>query len=72
MKTPSKLMFAVAVMGLLASCMASTQSPPLTAFQSNSGPGSSASGVPSTASGSVGRPGDLVVPGVTSAGPIVR
>ena len=72
MKTTSKLMFAITITSLLAGCMASTQSPPLTAFQSNTGPGSSASGAPFTASGSVGRPGDPVVPGVTSAGPIVR
>ncbi len=72
MKSPPKLMFAITITGLLTGCMASTQSPPLTAFQSNSGPGSSASGVPSTSSGSVGRPGDPIVPGVTSAGPITR
>jgi hypothetical protein len=61
---------AVTLSGLLAACASPT--PPLTAYQRNVGPGSGAFGVPSTTDGSVGRPGDPLVPGVSAAGPITR
>ena len=66
-----KLLAAMTLTGALGGCMASSQ-PQLTAFQRNVGPGSSASGVPFSADGSVGRPGDPIVPGVSSAGPSAR
>jgi hypothetical protein len=58
--------------GLLAACTAATQPPPPTAFQRNVGFGSSAVGTPYTTNGSVGRPGDPIVPGVASASSINR
>jgi hypothetical protein len=72
MSVTGRMMLVLTMASVLASCMASTQTPPPTAFQKNVGPGSSADGIPTTANGSVGRPGDPIVPGVSSAGPIVR
>jgi hypothetical protein len=71
MTTTAKLMLAMTMLGMLGGCVASAQ-PQLTAYQRNVGPGSSLSGVPSTSDGSLGRPGDPVVAGVSSAGPITR
>ncbi len=65
------LVLALVATGVIAGC-ANGLPPQSTAYQRNIGPGSSASGVPTSDSGSIGRPGDPIVPGVSSGGAINR
>ena len=70
MQTTAKLILALLATSALAGCMASFQPQP-TAYQKNIGPGSSVTGVPTSAEGE-GRPGDMAVPGVSTGRSLTR